>query len=117
MTYMTFFVLGFILYASIPDYLHRQSGAVFVGFFCIILSMYGGGFATVPAYLSDLFGQMVAIHGRLWTAWSRLAWAVFSGCLREAARAWHRRPGVQHHDVCPHGLLVIGLSANLIRRR
>ena len=40
--------------------------------FCVILSMYGGGFATVPAYLADMFGtQMVgAIHGRLLTAWS-----------------------------------------------
>ena len=40
--------------------------------FCVILSMYGGGFATVPAYLADIFGtQMVgAIHGRLLTAWS-----------------------------------------------
>src|SRR5262249_53622129 len=44
----------------------------FVAFFCIILSMYGGGFATVPAYLADVFGtQFVgAIHGRLLTAWS-----------------------------------------------
>ena len=46
--------------------------ALFVAFFCVILSMYGGGFATIPAYLADLFGtQMVgAIHGRLLTAWS-----------------------------------------------
>jgi hypothetical protein len=46
--------------------------ALFVGFFCIILTMYGGGFATIPAYLADMFGtQMVgAIHGRLLTAWS-----------------------------------------------
>ena len=46
--------------------------ALFVGFFCVILTMYGGGFATIPAYLADMFGtQMVgAIHGRLLTAWS-----------------------------------------------
>jgi hypothetical protein len=46
--------------------------SLFVAFFCIILSMYGGGFATVPAYLADIFGtQFVgAIHGRLLTAWS-----------------------------------------------
>jgi MFS family permease len=45
---------------------------MFVLGFCVILSMYGGGFATVPAYLADIFGtQMVgAIHGRLLTAWS-----------------------------------------------
>ena len=48
------------------------SKALFVGAFCVILSMYGGGFATVPAYLADMFGtQFVgAIHGRLLTAWS-----------------------------------------------
>ena len=46
--------------------------ALFVAMFCVILSMYGGGFATVPAYLADIFGtQFVgAIHGRLLTAWS-----------------------------------------------
>ncbi len=71
-TYFTFFVLGFILYASAPWAGHAGHMAVFVGFFCIILTMYGGGFATIPAYLADMFGtQMVgAIHGRLLTAWS-----------------------------------------------
>ena len=51
---------------------HIGSKALFVLLFCIILSMYGGGFATVPAYLADIFGtQFVgAIHGRLLTAWS-----------------------------------------------
>jgi hypothetical protein len=46
--------------------------ALFVAIFCVILTMYGGGFATVPAYLRDLFGtyQVGAIHGRLLTAWS-----------------------------------------------
>jgi MFS family permease len=72
MTYYTFFVLGFILYASAPWAGHAGSVALFVGLFCIILTMYGGGFATIPAYLADMFGtQMVgAIHGRLLTAWS-----------------------------------------------
>ena len=71
-TYYTFFVLGFILYASAPWAGHAGNMALFVSLFCIILTMYGGGFATIPAYLADLFGtQMVgAIHGRLLTAWS-----------------------------------------------
>ena len=71
-TYFTFFVLGFILYASAPWAGHAGHMALFVGFFCVILTMYGGGFATIPAYLADMFGtQMVgAIHGRLLTAWS-----------------------------------------------
>jgi len=60
------------MYASAPWSGHGGHVALFVGAFCIILSMYGGGFATVPAYLADMFGtQMVgAIHGRLLTAWS-----------------------------------------------
>ena len=72
LTYFTFFVLGFALYASAPSVGHSGSVALFVGIFCVILTMYGGGFATIPAYLADMFGtQMVgAIHGRLLTAWS-----------------------------------------------
>lgn len=71
-TYFVFFTLGFILYASAPSAGHAGNMALFVGLFCIILTMYGGGFATIPAYLADMFGtQMVgAIHGRLLTAWS-----------------------------------------------
>lgn len=72
LTYFVFFVLGFALYASAPKAGHSGSVALFVGMFCVILTMYGGGFATIPAYLADMFGtQMVgAIHGRLLTAWS-----------------------------------------------
>jgi len=71
-TYFVFFVLGMALYASVPTLGHSGSLALFVLAFCVVLSMYGGGFATVPAYLADMFGtQMVgAIHGRLLTAWS-----------------------------------------------
>jgi hypothetical protein len=71
-TYYTFFLLGIALYASAPFFAQIGSKLLFVGAFCIILSMYGGGFATVPAYLADMFGtQFVgAIHGQLLTAWS-----------------------------------------------
>jgi MFS family permease len=71
-TYYTFFILGIALYASAPFFAAIGSKAMFVLAFGIILSMYGGGFATVPAYLADMFGtQFVgAIHGRLLTAWS-----------------------------------------------
>ncbi len=71
-TYYTFFLLGFVLYASVPWMAQGSALALFVGAFCIILSMYGGGFSTVPAYLADMFGtKMVgAIHGRLMTAWA-----------------------------------------------
>jgi MFS family permease len=71
-TYYTFFILGIVLYALAPTFAANGSKLLFVLGFGIILSMYGGGFATVPAYLADMFGtQFVgAIHGRLLTAWS-----------------------------------------------
>ncbi|MDN3278475.1 OFA family MFS transporter [Frankia sp. RB7] len=71
-TYYTFFLLGIVLYALAPTFAAMGSKALFVLGFGVILSMYGGGFATVPAYLADMFGtQFVgAIHGRLLTAWS-----------------------------------------------
>jgi MFS family permease len=71
-TYYTFFLLGIALYALAPTFANTGNKLLFVLGFGIILSMYGGGFATVPAYLADMFGtQFVgAIHGRLLTAWS-----------------------------------------------
>ena len=71
-TYVVFFVLGAMLYFSVPSSAAADSIVLFVAALCVIVSMYGGGFATVPAYLADLFGtQMVgAIHGRLLTAWA-----------------------------------------------
>mgnify|MGYP006274754765 FL=1 len=70
--YTIFFLFGMALYWSAP-WVGQSLGVMpFVLVFCLILTMYGGGFATIPAYLADLFGtQMVgAIHGRLLTAWS-----------------------------------------------
>ena len=71
-TYMIFFVLGIALYASVPTIGRMGSVSLFVAGFAVILSMYGGGFATIPAYLRDIFGTMHvgAIHGMLLTAWS-----------------------------------------------
>ena len=71
-TYHIFFILGFILYALVPYAGKIGSIAAFALIFCVILTMYGGAFATIPAYLADMFGtKMVgAIHGRLLTAWS-----------------------------------------------
>lgn len=78
-TYYIFFVLGIILYCSIP-YTAQQVSAnpsvVWLVYFyaatMIIFTMYGGGFATIPAYLADVFGtkHVGGIHGRLLTAWS-----------------------------------------------
>ena len=71
-TYYVFFVVGAILYASIPTLAKSLNLVLFLAAVCVCLSFYGGGFATIPAYLADLFGtQFVgAIHGRLLTAWS-----------------------------------------------
>ncbi len=70
--YSIYFILGAALFAFVPTAGALKSIPLFVGATCIMLSMYGGGFATVPAYLRDLFGtaQVGAIHGRLLTAWS-----------------------------------------------
>ncbi|WP_198172827.1 L-lactate MFS transporter [Hymenobacter ginkgonis] len=70
--YLIYFGLGVILYALIPTLGHNLQLTLFVIVACLIISMYGGGFSTAPAYLSDLFGkyQVGAIHGRLLTAWS-----------------------------------------------
>jgi MFS family permease len=70
--YYAIFIIGIVVYGLLPTWGHLGLPVMFVLSICIILSMYGGGFATVPAYLADIFGtQMVgAIHGRLITSWS-----------------------------------------------
>ena len=78
-TYYCFFILGIILYSSIPISAQTFDIApvvvwliLFYGATLIIFTMYGGGFATIPAYLADMFGTRYVggIHGRLLTAWS-----------------------------------------------
>ncbi|HCB99484.1 MAG TPA: MFS transporter [Verrucomicrobiales bacterium] len=78
-TYHCFFVLGTLLYCSIPWAASQVSAnptvtwlVLFYAATMIIFTMYGGGFATIPAYLADIFGTRFvgAIHGRLLTAWS-----------------------------------------------
>jgi MFS family permease len=121
-TYTIFFVLGIILYATIPTLSSSGNLAMFVVFFCVILSMYGGGFATIPAYLADMFGtQMVgAIHGRLLTAWATAG--VLGPVLVNYIREFQINNGVpraQAYDVTMYilaGLLVIGLISNLLVR-
>lgn len=118
MTYYTFFALGIALYAAAPWAAHIGSKALFVAFFCVILSMYGGGFATIPAYLADLFGtQFVgAIHGRLLTAWSTagILGPVVVNYIREAQIA-AGVPRAQVYDFTMYilaGMLVLGFVAN-----
>jgi MFS family permease len=117
-TYYTFFLLGIVLYASAPWSGHLGHVALFVGAFCIILSMYGGSFSTVPAYLADIFGtQMVgAIHGRLLTAWS--AAGIFGPVIVNYLREYqleHGVPRAQVYDITAYilcGILVLGFICN-----
>jgi MFS family permease len=118
-TYTTIFALGIALYASAPWAAHIGSKALFVLFICIIVSMYGGGFATVPAYLADIFGtQFVgAIHGRLLTAWSTagIIGPVVVNYIREA-RIAAGAPRESVYDFTLYvlaSLLVVGLACNL----
>ena len=121
-TYFVFFILGIGLYAAIPTFAQAGNLALFVGAFCIILSMYGGGFATAPAYLADLFGtQMVgAIHGRLLTAWA--AAGVLGPILVNYIREYQLAHGVAKADSYTitmyilAGMLVLGLICNAMVR-
>src|SRR5580658_5506960 len=121
-TYYTFFLLGIAMYALAPWAAHSGNKGLFVAFFCVILSMYGGGFATVPAYLADIFGtQFVgAIHGRLLTAWSTagIIGPVVVNYIREAEIA-AGLPRDSVYDVTMYilaGMLVLGLVCNALVR-
>ncbi len=121
-TYMVFFLLGIVLYVAVPTTGQIGSVGLFVLCYAIILSMYGGGFATIPAYLRDVFGtaHVGAIHGRLLTAWS------VAGIVGPIAVTYisesQLRSGVPKAEIYSltmylmAGLLVIGLIANILMR-
>ena len=119
-TYFVFFILGMALYASVPTWAQSGSLVLFVLSVGIILSMYGGGFATVPAYLADMFGtKMVgAIHGRLLTAWSVAG--IFGPTLVGYVRDYqleHGVPRAQVYNITMYvltGLLLIGAICNYL---
>ncbi|GAB3295321.1 MFS transporter [Epidermidibacterium keratini] len=69
--YMMYLGLGLVMYLALALF-GASSTVLFVAFAAVIISFYGGGFATIPAYLKDLYGtlEVGAIHGRLLTAWS-----------------------------------------------
>ena len=121
MTYHIFFLLGALLYVAVPWFGNIGSTVLFIVTFCIIISMYGGGFATVPAYLKDMFGvmQVGAIHGRLLVAWSLAA--LFGPTLINYLRAYQIEtvglPPAQAYSVTMYimaGLLLIGFVCNLL---
>jgi MFS family permease len=119
-TYTLFFILGMGLYYALPILGHHGAAGLFVAAICVILTMYGGGFSTVPAYLADLFGtQMVgAIHGRILTAWSVAG--IVGPALIAQLRQQQINAGVPHnlvYDGTLHilvGMLLVGLICNLL---
>ena len=118
-TYFVFFFLGVLLYSLVPQTGEMGSVALFVLCFCVIMSMYGGGFATVPAYLRDMFGTRYvgAIHGMLLTAWSMAG--IFGPVLVNYIRQYNIEHGVAKadaYDVTMYvmaALLVVGFFCNL----
>jgi MFS family permease len=121
-TYFVFFVFGTLLYCLMPTLGHMGAAGLFVATVCLILTMYGGGFATIPAYLADVFGtQMVgAIHGRLLTAWSVAG--IVGPLLIANLRETQLKAGVPSNLVYDRtlyilaALLVVGFFCNLLIR-
>jgi MFS family permease len=120
--YIIYLLLGAILYCIIPTTAHAGRPLLFVVVCSVILSMYGGGFATIPAYLKDLFGSMQvgAIHGRLLTAWSvaGILGPMLVNNLRDYFKL-HHATGANLYAPTMYlmaGLLVIGLICNLLVR-
>ena len=119
-TYFIFFTLGAILYCTATYMAGMKSLALFVASFCVIASMYGGGFATIPAYLADMFGtQFVgAIHGRLLTAWSTAG--ILGPVVVNYMHDTRLESGVPFDKIYAPifvvlaGMLVVGFIANLL---
>jgi MFS family permease len=120
-TYMIYFALGAALYSLVPRFGRSGQVILFVASFGVILSMYGGGFSTIPAYLRDMFGTMhvSAIHGRLLTAWS--AAAILGPVLVNYIRRYQievaKLPKAEAYSTTMYimaGLLVAGFFANYL---
>jgi len=122
-TYAIFFALGAALFIALPFTWRAGSVPLFVACTGVILSMYGGGFAAIPAYLSDIFGTRYvgAIHGRLLTAWSAagVAGPVLVNYIRQN-QIDHHVPKANAYDVTMYlmaGLLAVGFVCNLLVSR
>jgi MFS family permease len=109
-TYVVFFVVQIILFLSIPGLATKGEWALFESALFVIFTMYGGGFATIPAFLADMFGaeNVGAIHGVVLTAWSAagVAGPVIITELSDRARA-SLGPGESHIHIYDKSLEVI----------
>ncbi|MCI0653059.1 MAG: OFA family MFS transporter [Methylococcaceae bacterium] len=121
-TYFIFFAVGIALYAAVPSMGAAGKIGFFILLYAIILSMYGGGFATIPAYLADIFGTKFVggIHGRLLTAWSTAG--ILGPVLVNYIREFQIDQGVakaEAYNVTMYimaGILAIGFLSNLMIR-
>jgi MFS family permease len=121
-TYAVMTALGALLYGLAAPALVGGSTGLFILVFCVLASMYGGGFATVPAYLADTFGTRFvgAIHGRLLTAWSTAG--LFGPYIVAGMREARIDAGVPHEEIYQPiywtlaGMLVLAFLLNLLIR-
>jgi MFS family permease len=121
-TYFIFFAVGAGFYAAVPGMGMSGNMVLFVSLYAIIMSMYGGGFSTIPAYLADIFGTRFVggIHGRLLTAWSTAG--VLGPVLVNYIREFQIGQGVAKADAynvtmyIMAGILLVGFVCNLLIR-
>ncbi|WP_031429795.1 MULTISPECIES: L-lactate MFS transporter [Methylomicrobium] len=121
-TYIIFFALGAVLYASVPMAGRLGNIGLFILLYAAIMSMYGGGFSTIPAYLADIFGTRYVggIHGRLLTAWSTAG--VAGPVLVNYIREFQIEQGIANanaYNVTMYimaGILVAGFLCNMLIR-
>ena len=121
-TYFLFFALGTFLYSMLPTFSGEGNIVLFIAASAVILSMYGGGFATIPAYLADIFGTKYVggIHGRLLTAWATAG--VLGPVLVNYIREYQIDHGVAKADAYTTtlyimaGLLMVGFICNLMMK-
>lgn len=121
-TYFLFFAMGTFLYSMLPTFSHEGNVVLFICAAAVILSMYGGGFSTIPAYLADIFGTRYVggIHGRLLTAWATAG--VLGPVLVNYIREYQIAHGVAKADAYTSTLyimaclLAVGFVCNLLMR-
>jgi len=121
-TYFLFFALGTFLYSMLPTLSGEANIVLFIAASAVILSMYGGGFSTIPAYLADIFGTKYVggIHGRLLTAWATAG--VLGPVLVNYIREYQIEHGVAKADAYTTtlyimaGLLAAGFICNLMMK-
>ncbi|MFM9913086.1 MAG: OFA family MFS transporter [Methylophilaceae bacterium] len=121
-TYFIFFAMGALFYSMLPGFAHSGNIVLFIAASAVILSMYGGGFATIPAYLADMFGTRYVggIHGRLLTAWSTAG--VLGPVLVNYIREYQIEQGVAKADAYTFtlylmaSLLALGFICNFMMK-